>query len=112
MTHLRSSGFWVDAKSPNLEGNPTLTLLSKEEINGLQRFTFKMTGTRQTQIFIEPISGVQLINWSLPSKLPSESNKQDDAYFLMMRFGGDSVSKEFWLDFKVCVLPILQWMKL
>lgn len=101
MRSFVSSGFWVDAKSPNLEGNPTLTLLSKEEINGLQRFTFKMTGTRQTQIFIEPISGVQLINWSLPSKLPSESNKQDDAYFLMMRFGGDSVSKEFWLDFKV-----------
>lgn len=99
-----SGGRWLPRKAPvTVPGVTTLELLSKTilESNYSIRYYFKLTGPAHMTIFVNPLDGVRLVDWSFLRGVPDCPAKCKPPYQIYFSWGADSSPINFYLEFTV-----------
>ncbi|XP_023168608.2 endoplasmic reticulum metallopeptidase 1-like isoform X2 [Drosophila hydei] len=97
-----SGGRWLPRKAPvTVPGVTTLELLSKTilESNYSIRYYFKLTGPAHMTIFVNPLDGVRLVDWSFLRGVPDCPAKCKPPYQIYFSWGADSSPINFYLEF-------------
>ncbi|XP_075168832.1 endoplasmic reticulum metallopeptidase 1 [Haematobia irritans] len=95
----KKQSFWVPAPQPNLEGWPTLRIVSKEMSDPEEIvFELEISGPNHMSIFIQPLENVTLVDWSF-SKVPLEENFETP-YYVYFSYAMDPSPLRFQLAFR------------
>ncbi|KAI9578035.1 hypothetical protein GQX74_013929 [Glossina fuscipes] len=95
----RNQSFWVEASQPTKIGWATLKIISKEQTSSKTiLFTLEVAGPHHISIFIQPMHGVKLMDWSF-TKIPLEQNFTAP-YYLYFSYALDPTPLRFHLEFK------------
>lgn len=100
----RKQGVWLPTKeTAELPATPKLTLLTKTFVdsNNTARFEFELSGPPHMSIFLQPMEGVTVTNWSFLKKLIEEPREYEPPYHIYFAYGKVSTPLKFFLDLKV-----------
>ncbi|XP_064543535.1 endoplasmic reticulum metallopeptidase 1-like [Drosophila montana] len=97
----RQAARWLPRKEPvEVPGTTTLELLNKTILAGgyTARYQFKLTGPARMSIFLKPLAGVKMQDWSFLRGMLDNPGTYKPPYHIFFAWGVDSSPIEFHLD--------------
>ncbi|XP_059226147.1 endoplasmic reticulum metallopeptidase 1 [Stomoxys calcitrans] len=95
----RAQSFWIPAPQPNLQGWPTLRIVSKQMSDPEEVvFELEIAGPNHMSIFIQPLENVTLADWSF-TKEPLGENFEPP-YYVYFSYAMDPSPLRFQLAFR------------
>lgn len=100
----RMKGIWLPSDDPvEIPETPTLTLVNKtvNPVTNLVRYNFKLRGPPHMSIYLLPIGGVTVVDWSFLKTMLQEKETYKPPYHIYFSYGKDSAPLDFYFDLKV-----------
>ncbi|XP_013111709.2 endoplasmic reticulum metallopeptidase 1 [Stomoxys calcitrans] len=101
----RMKGYWLPSKEPiEMPGTPTLNLLNKTFVNGttnVVRYNFELSGPPHMSIFLLPLDGVVVEDWSFLKNMLQDRVKYEPPYHIYFSYGKLSTPLNFYFDLKI-----------
>ncbi|ALC42480.1 CG11961 [Drosophila busckii] len=93
----RAHSLWIPASEPVLGTPPVIKVLSKQQLSPSKiRFEMQLSGPDHMGIFIQPLNGVRVDNWSF-HQTPLRLNYKPP-YFIYFSYGVNGDPLKFWLE--------------
>ncbi|XP_061401284.1 endoplasmic reticulum metallopeptidase 1 [Musca vetustissima] len=93
----RESSIWIPGPDPSFDQTPVINITSKNQISKTKiRYDFELTGPDHMGIFIQPLNGSKVIEWSFhwtPLRMGWEP-----PYFIYFSYGINGDPLKFWLE--------------
>lgn len=99
---------WLPRKQPvEVPGDTKLELLNKTVVNSGYsiRYDFKLAGPARMTIYLMPLEGVKMVDWSFLRGMLDSPAKYKPPYQISFTWGADSSPIEFYVELTVRVLP-------
>ncbi|XP_005177924.1 endoplasmic reticulum metallopeptidase 1 isoform X1 [Musca domestica] len=100
----RMKGIWLPSDDPvEIPETPTLTLVNKtvNPVTNLVRYNFKLRGPPHMSIYLLPIGGVTVVDWSFLKTMLQEKETYKPPYHIYFSYGKDSAPLDFYFDLKI-----------
>ncbi|SPP74188.1 endoplasmic reticulum metallopeptidase 1-like [Drosophila guanche] len=98
----RSSSHWLPRDEPvAIPAAASLQLLSKTilQSGNVVRYEFEMSGPPHMRLYIQPLDGVTVEDWSFIRNMLDEPDKYSAPYHIFFSYGRDSTPLKFHIDF-------------
>ncbi|KAH8415789.1 hypothetical protein KR222_001064, partial [Zaprionus bogoriensis] len=98
----RKTSHWLAREQQvTIPGNSSFELLAKTPLNGTSiRFEFEVGGPPHMGLFIQPLDGVSVIDWSFIRNMLDEPEDYTLPYQIFFSYGKDNTPLKFHIDFE------------
>lgn len=98
----RTTAHWLPREEVAIPGNSSLDLLGKTILNSTYvRFEFEVSGPPHIGIFIQPLDGVSVEDWSFIRNMLDEPEDYTLPYQIFFSYGKNNSPLKFHIDFEV-----------